>query len=295
MNKTRIQIAKPDIVSFFTNYPSSVLKPKEIASILSSNRGFWRLAQRTTTEDFIRFLTEHSQLKLFDFKFPQRSKPCYVWGNVPLLKVLLHINKDIHFSHYTAMRMHGLTEQVPKSIYLTDERTTETLPSHSSLTQAQIEAAFSGHPRISNNWIEFADNRIYLLSGSHTNHLGVVTQEVSDGGADKIPARLTGLERTLIDIAVRPFYAGGIFEVAKAYETAKGEVSINKLTAMLRKLDFTYPFHQAIGYYLERAGYKSSQLDLLRSLPIEQDFYLTYGMGKTSYIKAWRLFVPEGF
>ncbi|NDP64642.1 hypothetical protein [Polaromonas sp.] len=295
MNKTRIQIAKPDIVSFFNNYPTPVLKQKEIAAILASNRGFWRLAQRTTTRDFISFLTEHSHLKLLDFKFPQRSKPCYVWGEVPLLKILLHISKSLYFSHYTALRMHGLTEQVPKSIYLTDERTTKTVPSHSSVNQAQIEAAFNGPPRISNNWIELADNRIYLLSGSYTNHLGVVTQEVSDGSADKMLARLSGLERTLIDITVRPFYAGGVFEVAKAYEAAKGEVSINKLTAMLRKLDFIYPFHQAIGYYLERAGYKSSQLDLLRSLPIEQDFYLTYEMGKTSYIKAWRLFVPEGF
>ena len=295
MNKTRIQIAKSDIVSFFNSYPSHVLNPKEIASILSAQRGFWRLAQRTTTADFIIFLTAHSQLKLFDFKFPHRSKSCYVWGDVPLLKVLLHISQNIHFSHYTAMQMHGLTEQVPKSIYLTDERTTETGPSNSSVTQAQIEAAFIGPPRKSNNWIELADNRIYLLSGSHTNHLGVVTQEVSDGSANKMVARLTGLERTLIDIAVRPFYAGGIFEVAKAYETAKGEVSINKLTAMLRKLDFTYPFHQAIGYYIERAGYKSPQIDLLRSIPIEQDFYLTHEMAKTSYIKAWRLFVPQGF
>jgi predicted transcriptional regulator of viral defense system len=295
MNKTRIQIAKPDIVSFFNDYPSHVLKPKEIAAILSEQRGFWRLAQRTTTADFIYFLKESSKLKLFEFKFPHRSKSCYAWGEIPLLAVLMNISKDIHFSHYTAMQMHGLTEQVPKSIYLTEERATETVSSHSSLTQAQIEAAFSGPPRISNNWVEFADNRIYLLSGSHTNHLGVVTQEVSDGSANQMVARLTGLERTLIDIAVRPFYAGGIFEVAKAYEAAKGDVSINKLAAMLRKLDFTYPFHQAIGYYLERAGYKSSLLDLLRSFPIEQDFYLTYGMGKTSYIKNWRLFVPQGF
>lgn len=295
MNKTRIQIAKQDIVSFFNDYPVHVLKPRELAAILSEKRGFWRLAQRTTTADFISFLKDHSKLKLFEFKFPQRPKSCYAWGEVPLRTVLMNISEDVHFSHYTAMQMHGLTEQVPKSIYLTQERTTETVSSHFSLTQAQIEVAFSGDPRISNNWIERGDNRIYLLSGSHTNHLGVVTQEVNDGSENQMLARLTGLERTLIDVTVRPFYAGGIFEVAKAYEIAKGEVSINKLAAMLRKLDFTYPFHQAIGYYLERAGYKPSQLDLLRSFPIEQDFYLTYGMGKKSYIKAWRLFVPEGF
>ena len=33
--------------------------------------------------------------------------------------------------------------------------------------------------------------------------------------------RLTNIERTLIDIAVRPVYSGGVFEVLKAYRLAK--------------------------------------------------------------------------
>jgi predicted transcriptional regulator of viral defense system len=295
MNKTRIQIAKADIVSFFNNYPRPVLKTKEIATILTQQREFWRLAQRTTTADFLQFLEDHAQLRVVDFKFPQRPTKCYVWGAVPLLKILAHLKGGIQFSHYTAMRMHGLTEQVPTTIYLTDERTTPDFSTHPVLDSSQIASAFMGAARTSNNWVELMGRRIYLLNGANTDHLGVVTQEVSDGEDGTMAAQVTGLERTLIDIAVRPFYAGGIFEVAKAYELAKGNVSINKLTAMLRNLKFTYPFHQAIGYYLERAGYKSTQIDLLRSIPMETDFYLTHGMGETTFIKDWRLFVPKGF
>ena len=71
---------------------------------------------------------------------------------------------------------------------------------------------------------------------------------------------MTNVERTLIDATVKPMYAGGVFEVAKAFALANDRLSVNKLMPMLRKLDFSYPYHQAIGYYLERAGYKSSQL-----------------------------------
>jgi predicted transcriptional regulator of viral defense system len=99
----------------------------------------------------------------------------------------------------------------------------------------------------------------------------------------------------LIDATVKPMYAGGVFEVAKAFALAKDRLSVNKLIPMLRRLDFTYPYHQAIGYYLERAGYKSSQLDLVRRLPMEHDFYLTHEMGETRYEPTWRLFVPNGF
>ena len=294
MSTSRIQIAKADIFSFFDQSSSHVFKPNELAAILAAQRGFWRLAQTTNTTEFVKFLTEYGKLRLLDFKFPARPEKCYVWGEQPLLQVLTHLKSGVHFSHYTAMRMHGLTEQVPSSIYLTSERVSAVQPA-APLDVAKMVVAFTQPPRVSSNWVDFAGHRIYLLNGAYTDHLGVVTQSVSDGHAGQIDAPLTGLERTLIDIAVRPFYSGGVFEVAKAYEIAKEAVSINKLVAILRKLHFAYPYHQAIGYYLERAGYPTSRLDLLQSLPIEYDFYLVHGMGKTSYNERWRLFIPEGF
>lgn len=107
-------------------------------------------------------------------------------------------------------------------------------------------------------------------------------------------ARVTDLERTLIDVTLRPAYAGGVFEVAKAYALARERVSVNKLVTMLRKLEFAYPYHQAIGYYLERSGYTASPLALVRRLPFEHDLYLAHDMGRTRYEAAWHLFVPEG-
>ena len=123
----------------------------------------------------------------------------------------------------------------------------------------------------------------------------MVSQQANDEEGQEIQVRLTNLERTLIDITVRPVYAGGVFEVAKAFELAKEQVSVNKLVAMLNKLDFAYPYHQAIGYYLERAAYKASQLDLIRRLPIQHDFYLAHDMGETRYENSWRLHIPNGF
>jgi predicted transcriptional regulator of viral defense system len=106
---------------------------------------------------------------------------------------------------------------------------------------------------------------------------------------------ITSLERTLIDIAVRPDYSGGPGEVLKAFENAKEKVSINKLNAILKKINFIYPYHQVIGFYLERAGYRASQIDLLRKKEIEYDFYLTYNMGETEYSPIWKLYYPKGF
>jgi predicted transcriptional regulator of viral defense system len=294
MSKARIQIAKPDIVEYFEKKAPKVLKLTDIKAILSEQKAFWRLTQRTTTQPFIGFLTQHAKLKRLDFPFPYRTEIRYVWGDVPLLEVLLTIKPNCYFSHYTAMRMHGLTEQVPKTVYLNHEQHLKS-QSTGGLEQGRIDAAFSRRPRSSNNQITFEDINICLINGKNTNQLGVITETVQYDSDTRIRARLTNLERTLIDITVRPVYAGGISEVQKAFLLAKDIVSINALAAMLPKLGHTYPYHQAIGFYLERAGYKSRSLDLMKQFPMNYDFYLANEMGETEYIKEWRLHVPKGF
>jgi len=134
--------------------------------------------------------------------------------------------------------------------------------------------------------------RICILNGKHTGGMGVAAIRDEQGS----PIRLTGLERTLIDIVVRPFYAGGVFEVLEAYRRAGGSADVAGLVRMLRRLDHVYPYHQAMGFYMEKAGtYTSRELSMLGTLGAEYDFYLTYQMSRPLYSRRWRLFFPKGF
>lgn len=292
-SQSRIQIARRDIFREFDDHPSKVFKLKDIANILSRRRDFWRLTHDTTARKFIEFLSRHGKLRRVSFPFPQRPETRFVWGDVPLLEVLLTLKNGAYFTHYTAVRMHGLTEQLPSTIYLNHEQRPHA--QLADLRQDRIDAAFSRAPRMSQNVIEHGDVRICLINGMYTGQLGVVTERLAYDNTTPVNVRLTDIERTLIDITVRPAYSGGVFEVLKAFRLAKERVSVNRMAAMLEKLRYVYPYHQAIGLYLERAGYRASQLDLLRRFPMEFDFYLSHQMGRTNYVKAWRLFVPEGF
>ena len=293
MNKTRFQIAKPDILRFFDDLPTRVHRLTDISGHLNDNRAFWRLAMETSPRKFIGLLKDEGRLKEFDFPFPTpyKREVRYAWGPVSLYEVIQTLKPGGYLSHYTAVRLHGLTEQLPKTTYLTVEQFNASV-SRGEMSQGSIDRAFQGNPRISGNVAETNEFRVCIVQGKNTGRLGVVEEKIL---ADAGPLRLTNLERTLIDITVRPVYSGGVHEVAKAFELAKDKLSVNSLTAMLKQLRYTYPYHQAIGYYLERAGYKSSLLDLLRKLPMDFDFHLAHKMGATEYVKAWRLFVPKGF
>ena len=189
------------------------------------------------------------------------------------------------------MFLNDLTEQIPKTIYFNFEQP----PKRNKpleLEQSRIDMAFNRKVRVSNNIANYKGWKIISLNGMFTKQLGVISIK----GPDENQLRVTNIERTLIDIAVRPIYSGGIFEVLNAYQNAKGIVSINKLVAMLAKLNYTYPYHQVIGFYLEKSGvYKSNVIDLLLKFPIKYNFYLTHQMEDVSFSEKWKLFFPKGF
>ena len=289
--QTRLQIAKPDILTLFQESPSRIYSRRGIGEILSKNRNFWRLAQATTVDDFIAFMVERTQLGAVKLDFPNRPINRYVWGEVAALDLAQSLDTDGYFTHYTAIHLHGLTEQIPKTIYFNIEQ--RATGGGGQLSQAGINRAFKGKCRVSNNVAGYRDQRICLVNGQNTQQLGVVDLQTSGGSR----VRVSGIERTLIDAVVRPVYAGGVFEVASAFEMARDrdQLSVNRLVATLRKLNYTYPYHQAIGFYLEHGGYRPAQLELLRRFPMEFDFYLAHQMKETDYNEKWRLFIPQGF
>jgi hypothetical protein len=294
---TRIQIAKPDIVKTFAAGPR-VLHAHDVARVFHQHRDFWRLTKSTSVTAFVQFLQEKTELRPIRYAFPTREVSGYTWGEVPLLETLLGLVSDSYYSHYTALSIHGLTEQTPKTVYLSHERpSNSTIAPSGPFEQAAIDAAFQRPPRASKNEVELPQEglRIVLLEGTYQAGAGITQSEVNMGGEQALRLRYTGLERTMIDAVVRPFYMGGVFEVAKAFENAKDRLSVNAMAAMLSKMSYGYPYHQAIGYYLERAGYKASLVDLFHKQPMERDFYLTHAMGRTSFSQRWRLHVPEGF
>ena len=104
---------------------------------------------------------------------------------------------------------------------------------------------------------------------------------------------LTDLERTLIDIAVRPAYAGGARAVARSYLSALQKISVSRIAKLLQDLNYVYPYHQVLGFYLQNAGHPPSALQPLREPGLKFDFYLEHGMKQSAFDSTWRLYVPE--
>ena len=290
---SKLQAARGQIIAYFENLPRNALTDADMAAILFKRAGEWRLAANTTVEKFVGFLLEATAMRMVSIvpvgETAYRTATRYVWAEASPYAVAATLAPQAYLSHGAAVLLHGLSDQLPRTICVSREQSPQSRKAD-TLTQVGIDKAFLQPERVSNALFTYDNFQFVLLHGKNTGRLEVGTITY---GREQLS--VTKLERTLIDITVRPAYAGGVYQVLEAYRRAQSDMSTSILLATLKKLDYIYPYHQAIGFYMQRAGYKPEQYERLRSLGLNHDFYLAHGLREREFDSAWRLHFPKGF
>jgi predicted transcriptional regulator of viral defense system len=266
----------------------TLFSPSELTALFSEIRREWVLPKRLTDLEFRDLALETKTLQEVKLTstYPLHTAR-YHRGNFSGYELALSLRPESYLSHGTAAFLNGLTPTQPDLIYVNKEQSEKN--NSSSLTQASLNRAFSGKQRHSKFLVTYDNTRITLLSGKDTNRLGV--KQITGSQGETI--ELTDAERTLVDITVRPGYAGGVKTVLQSYRSAINKISIQRIVEMLQGLDHLYPYHQAIGFLLERAGQNRQSLTPLRNFELKYDFYLAHGMKKPKFDSQWRIYYPS--
>jgi predicted transcriptional regulator of viral defense system len=282
--------AKKDILAHFTKDKGSVYAERDLDSILSLKRQHWRITKSTTTDTFIEFLSNEGSLRRYSFEAENYGKRItrYAWKKASALALAISFRARGYLCHGTAATVHGLGSADPNTIFLNNEQSPKPRPNN-PLTQEGIRLAFSRKQRQSNLRYQCEGVSIVMISGKNTDNFGVESLK----GSENETLRATNLERTLIDMVVRPSYSGGITSVLNAYRAARGKVTAKPLLKVLKTLDHVYPYHQAVGFLMEAANFPDKDCALLQKLGLHHDFYLTHGMIETEFCDRWRLNYPK--
>ncbi|GGW83869.1 type IV toxin-antitoxin system AbiEi family antitoxin domain-containing protein [Salegentibacter mishustinae] len=293
MRKESFEAAQPSIKEYFSQINEKAFTTHDLSIIFENKRFDWKIAAYRNSKHFIKFLADNNILNSTKLKHQVSGsiKTILSKRNGNFYDIALTIKKDGYLSNYTAMAIHELTLQIPKSIYISflksDDRVAQ--KTIGKLSQDSIDKAFSKKQRQTSEIYksEKENYRIYLIQKNFTlDNVGVIT---------KNGLRYTDLERTLIDIAIRPAYSGGVFEVLDAFSAAKEKVDLVKLERYLNTLDYTYPYHQLIGFYLNKANYNQEELRIFQNKITNYNFYLTYNISNKEFDQDWKIFYPKGF
>lgn len=287
MRKSKIDLVQ--LQADFDARPERVFSQSDLVSIFAICAQTWNLPRSMTPRKFIDMLLNHT--KISEVTLPSKhytSIVRYVWGDgISPISLALSIKRDAFCCHGSAMRIHGLGGDA-ENIFVNSEQS-EKAPNRGSLTQEAIHRAFRNEQRRSKLIYTYLGSTITVLNGKNSGRLEVEPASLPSGEH----VHVTSLERTLIDITVRPAYAGGIVQVLEAFRTARGRVSIEKMLRILKTLDYTYPFHQSIGFYMKRCGFPNADQYLVKKLGTPFDFYLGYGLQDPAFDTDFRVFFPK--
>jgi predicted transcriptional regulator of viral defense system len=153
-------------------------------------------------------------------------------------------------SHWSALHHHGLTDQVPRSVFVLT--TTGT-----SLPRAR---RVKGEP----------DGGGYLIAGTTYRFVQVKPERFF--GTEKIwvgEARITitDRERTLVDGLWMPEHFGDLAEVLHAFEASTNRLDLDRIIGYALRLDGAVV--KRLGWVLERQGVDPARLQLLLQEPIK--------------------------
>ena len=285
MPKYKFSEFRDQIEDHFEASTQKAFLEKDLRVILDEKGTDWNVPKRTKFSSFLTYLLKNGLVKTV-LSGSHGYKTVYSWKTDDELTIISRIRSNSYYSHFMAMFLNNLTQQIPKTYYLNYEHS-KAFPK-GELTQESIDKVFSKGQRKSTDIYSFLGRKIILTNGKQTGRVGII-----DVDEDKKAYSYTNLERTLIDIAIRPAYSGGVFEVLNAYQNARGIADCKRMKSYLSKLDYLYPYHQVIGFYLENAGYPNSDLKVFEEEK-EFDFYLTYNIRQKEYSDKWRLFYPKG-
>lgn len=279
------QKSKEKIERHFRRIKADIFWRSDLAKILDANRANWG-APSLTTPKMADVLVDVKLLKRSQFTSPKyRPIVRYIRGSPSPYRLALSLRRESFLCHQTALVLHGL-DSPSDTIYANREQSEK--PEPSGLTQAGIKLAFKNQQRLSNYRFQCDGHQYLLISGKNTGSAGVVRMSIHSG--EQVDC--TDLERTLIDIVVRPAYAGGLTKVVAVYQAAFRKVDLDHLVELLCKLDYVYPYAQSIGFLLQRAGRPEGDLKQLEELRSEYEFFLDYGMKVPLFDEKWRLHYP---
>lgn len=281
------------IASFFEKHPFKAYTTYDIQQIFDAERNAWRIANYRNYKHFITFLNDRKIL-LLDIQNHEAQnsiKQILRKKDATPFHVGLTVKKGGYLSNYSAMQIHQLTLQLPKTVYVSDDKYLDIYspkPNEVTLEQEAVDKAFSKPQRVATESYKstFDGFRYVYLQRKHTSvNIGIIKKQ---------NVAVTDLERTLIDIAVRPVYSGGAFEVLKAYRNAKPKIDVEKLNEYLVQLDYIYPYHQLIGFYLDLTGFPEKELKIFLDRKTDINFYQTYNLSNKKLNQKWGVYYPMG-
>jgi hypothetical protein len=165
------------INDFFNNADAWAFTEFRLYDIIDRSRLKWGLSHDKGGKYIIDYLKKRNLLftNLFRDK-TNKEKEIYSWKTQEDFTVISGLKSDSFFCYYSALYLHGLTQQIPKTFYLNAEHSSDSSGRSDGpdITQEAIDGAFANEQRKSSISYSLNEKKIIITNGKRTGKLGVI-------------------------------------------------------------------------------------------------------------------------
>jgi len=175
--------------------------------------------------------------------------------------------KKTFLSMTTALRLQGLTDYRNDVIFISREQSNKGYYKHENvLKQAAIDKAFrQGTPRYSNSIGELDGKNYVFLSPKYSDCYGVITM--------KNGVKVSSINRSFVEMIINIQYFKTYTTIINIFKPLKEKLDIKEIYRFIEILNYTYPYFQCAGFYLEQIGFCKDELIEFKSSISNLNFY----------------------
>ena len=150
------------------------------------------------------------------------------------------LEKNSFFSMSTALNIQGLSDFREEYIFVSKERSTKIEQGNVTLTQENIDNAFSKKPRRTNAYDKIDNHVVVLLEANKTDTFEVIEYN---------GYRVSSVNRAFVEMITNVQYLQSSETIIEVFTKIKEKLNLDTIYTIIEKFDFIYPYFQLAGFY----------------------------------------------
>ena len=191
------------------------------------------------------------------------------------------LEKNSFFSMSTALNIQGLSDFREEYIFVSKERSTKIEQGNVTLTQENIDNAFSKKPRRTNAYDKIDNHVVVLLEANKTDTFEVIEYN---------GYRVSSVNRAFVEMITNVQYLQSSETIIEVFTKIKEKLNLDTIYTIIEKFDFIYPYFQLAGFYLEKIGFPKVELEKFYTKRSELNFYTQKNKNQYGFDGYWKIY-----
>ena len=191
------------------------------------------------------------------------------------------LEKNSFFSMSTALNIQGLSDFREEYIFVSKERSTKIEQGNVTLTQENIDNAFSKKPRRTNAYDKIDNHVVVLLEANKTDTFEVIEYN---------GYRVSSVNRAFVEMITNVQYLQSSETIIEVFTKIKEKLNLDTIYTIIEKFDFIYPYFQLAGFYLEKIGFSKAELVKFHDKKSGLNFYTQKNKNPYEFDEYWKIY-----